>query len=360
MDSWVTLSVIKAIELPSEKFAMTWQTSVGCHAASRTAAACRGVLRPLLLAAVFIAGCSGGGSSTAVPEVAVQPVTFSLSVAAAVPSLTLHPGDTNVPLAVQVGPGSYAGPVTVTLSGLPSGITVSALTLPTGGSGNLLLSASPAADQEAFPPANVGGPTSQSSTINLVAAAGSLEASAPIALTVSITNPASTPKAAQIDLPVVSINTNGAPIIDKTTDVPGTITITSPDGSVSYLPSASATDNTATFHVHGHFTAVLPKLPYHVKLNTSADLLYTMGLSCPYVTSAGKSTCDKSKSYILLANYADKSLLRDWAASALANAIPLTSPYLTSPAGSPSPSGTKTLMPWAPHSLFVELYLNGS
>jgi hypothetical protein len=43
----------------------------------------------------------------------------------------------------------------------------------------------------------------------------------------------------------------------------------------------------------------------------------------------------------------------------LANAIPSGAPFLTSPAGSPSPTGTKALASWAPHSLFVELYLNG-
>lgn len=90
-----------------------------------------------------------------------------------------------------------------------------------------------------------------------------------------------------------------------------------------------------------------------------------MGLSCPYVAK-GKPTCDKSKSYILLANYDDKTFLRDWSASALANAIPYGGSYLGEtpvPSGYtgtiPNPSGTSTLMPWAPHSLFVELYLNG-
>ena len=69
---------------------------------------------------------------------------------------------------------------------------------------------------------------------------------------------------------------------------------------------------------------------------------------------------------MLLANYDDKTLLRDWAASALANAIPYGGDYLDEtpvPSGNtgsiPTPSGTSTLMPWAPHSLFVELYLNG-
>ncbi|HEY3837751.1 MAG TPA: CotH kinase family protein, partial [Bryobacteraceae bacterium] len=92
----------------------------------------------------------------------------------------------------------------------------------------------------------------------------------------------------------------------------------------------------------------------------SLDLLNTMGLQCPYVTNgSGKAACDMSKSFILLANYDDKTLLRDWSASALANAIPIGNGYLNSPADSPSPSGTSVLMPWAPHSLFVELYLNG-
>lgn len=172
-----------------------------------------------------------------------------------------------------------------------------------------------------------------------------------------ISNPAYVPTT--INLPIVNINTNGVPIVSKTTDVTGTIAITSPDGQTSYLPNSDDGDNTATFHVHGNTTALMPKLPYKVKLNTSLDLLGTMGLSCPYVTSKGKPVCDKSKSYVLLANYDDKTLLRDWAASALANAIPLGNGYLSSPKNSPSPSGTSTLMPWAPHSLFVELYVNG-
>src|ERR1700683_828585 len=94
-------------------------------------------------------------------------------------------------------------------------------------------------------------------------------------------------------------------------------------------------------------------------MNTSLDLLSAMGLNCPYVTSKGKEVCDKSKSYVLLANYDDKTFLRDWSASALANAIPIGNGFLNSPADSPSPSGSSTLLPWASHSLFVELYLNG-
>jgi hypothetical protein len=284
----------------------------------------------------------------------------TFTATAAPSSLTIYPGQQNVPVAVTVGASSYAEPISVTLTGLPSGITVSPLTLTAGSSGTLKLNASVSAGQEGFQTAWATMTTSWTAAVSVVAAAGSTQATAPLALTISISNPSFTPAPSAINLPILTIDTSGAPIVSKTTDVSGAMTITSADGQTSYLPNSSDSDNTATFHVHGNTTADMPKLAYEVKLNTSLDLLNTMGLSCPYVTSGkAKPTCDKSKTYILLANYDDKTFLRDWAASALANAIPLTSPYFTSPAGSPSPSGTNTLMPWAPHSLFVELYLNG-
>ncbi len=284
----------------------------------------------------------------------------SFTVSATPGSVTIHPGDQNVPVTVSVSNSStYSGPVVVTLTGLPSGISVTPVTLIPGGSGTVYLSATVAADQEDFPNTEILSPASAVHTVTVEGLGGALSATSTLQLTVSLANPTFAPSSSQINLPIVTINTSGTPITSTTTDVPGTITITSADGETPYLPNSSDSDNTATFHVHGHSIAAMPKLPYEMKLNTSLDLLNTMGLSCPYVTSSGKAACDKSKTYILLANYDDKSLLRDWTASALANAIPLTTPYLTSPAGSPSPSGTSVLMPWAPHSLFVELYLNG-
>ena len=284
----------------------------------------------------------------------------TFTVTAVPSSLTIYPGQQNVPVSISVGASTYTEPISITLTGLPSGITVTPLTLTSGGTGTLKLSASVSAGQEGFQNTAPTMTTSWTAAANVVAAAGATQATAPFALTVSISNPSFAPATSAINLPIVTIDTSGAAIVSKTTDVPGTITITSADGQTSYLPNGSDSDNTATFHVHGTSTADMPKLAYEMKLNTSLDLLNTMGLSCPYVTNGkAKPTCDKSKTYILLANYDDKTFLRDWTASALANAIPLTNPYLTSPAGSPSPSGTSTLMPWAPHSLFVELFLNG-
>jgi uncharacterized protein (TIGR03437 family) len=283
--------------------------------------------------------------------------SFTISVSPA--SLTIYPGQQNVPVTVTIGNSAYTGPITVTLTGLPSGMYVSPLQLLAGTSGTLNLSASVSAAQEGFPPDGPAPATSWATSVTVVGSAGANQATALLALTVSISNPAFAPAASNIDLPILRIDTANVPIVGAN-DVAGNMTITSADGETTYLPNASDSDNTATFHVHGQSTAQMPKLPYHVKLNTGVDLLNAMGLQCPYVTNGkGNPACDKSKSFILLANYDDKTLLRDWSASALANAIPIGNGYLNSPADSPSPSGTSALMPWAPHSLFVELYLNG-
>lgn len=248
------------------------------------------------------------------------------------------------------------------MTGLPAGITVTQATTSVGASGTLYLSASPSAGQSSSLSSNPSQTTTWTTQANLSVTAGSSQASTPFALTISISNDSFAPDSSAINLPVLIINSSGVPITSQTTDVSAAITITSPDGSTTYL------SDTAAFHVHGNTTANEPKLPYEFKLDTSIDLLTTMGLSCPYVTNgSGKAACDKSKTYVLLANYDDKSLLRDWAASALANAIPYGGDYLTeNPVPAPytgtipTPSGTSTLMPWAPHSLFVELYLNGA
>lgn len=287
-----------------------------------------------------------------------QGQTFEITAAPS--AITIYPGQQNVPVVVASSSSTYFGEISVTLTGLPSGISVSPLTLTAGNSGTLNVTASLSAGQEGFSATELEIPTSWTAAVTVVGTAGSVQATAPLSLTISISNPSFAPAAAAINLPIVTINTDGVAIVDKTTEVPGTITITSADGQTSYLPNASDSDNTATFHLHGWTTMYMPKLPYHVKLNTSLDLLGTMGLACPYVTNnKGKPTCDKSKSYLLLANYDDKTLLRDWSASALANAIPIGNGYLNSPSNSPTPSGTSTLMPWASHSLFVELFLNG-
>jgi hypothetical protein len=285
----------------------------------------------------------------------------SFTLTASPKSLTLHPGNQHVAVTISVGSSTYTGPINITFKGLPSGITFTPLTLTAGSSGTVFLSAALNADQEGFPANGPANPNSKSNTVTVAGAVGTVQQTTTMTLVISLTNPSFAPT--QVNLPIVKIDTSGTPIVDGTTDVPGTITITRPDGT-AILPNATNTDNTATFHLHGHSTALMPKKPYKVKFTTSLDLLTVMGLQCPYVTSKGAPACDKSKSFILLANYDDKSLLRDWAASALANAIPNGGNFLSQQATTgtvpPSPSGTSTVMPWAPHSLYVELYVNGA
>jgi len=193
--------------------------------------------------------------------------------------------------------------------------------------------------------------------ITVLAVAGALEARAPMTLTIALTNPSYMP-AGHSSLPVLRVNTGGTPVVTKGVGIASTVTLVSADGQTSFIPGTASSDNTATISVRGNSTSTLPKLPYKLKFNTSMDLLTKLGLDCGYVTSSGP-VCDKSKTYVLLANYLDKTLLRNWSASALANKIPFGGDYLDASPGYANPSGTSTPMPWAAHSVFVEMYLNG-
>ena len=94
---------------------------------------------PVLFLGLLSANQSSAQSFTLVPNPSV---------------VTIHPGDQNVPINVSVTAhaNTYSGPIIITLAGLPSGITASPLTLTSGNSGTLNLSASVSADQEDFPP----------------------------------------------------------------------------------------------------------------------------------------------------------------------------------------------------------------
>ena len=63
----------------------------------------------------------------------------SLSVSTSPTSLTIHPGDTNVPVTVTLGSSLYTGPVNIVVTGLPTGVTASPspLVLSPGGSGTI-------------------------------------------------------------------------------------------------------------------------------------------------------------------------------------------------------------------------------
>ncbi|HEY0178111.1 MAG TPA: DUF1566 domain-containing protein, partial [Dokdonella sp.] len=97
--------------------------------------------------------------------------------------------------------------------------------------------------------------------------------------------------------------------------LPATITVASPDPTQNY-------SGTLRIKGHGNSTWSMPKQPFRLKLDDKAPLL---GMP-------------EDKNWVLLANYDDKSLMRDYVAYTLGANLP---------------------MAWSPRSRFAEVELNG-
>ena len=204
--------------------------------------------------------------------------------------------------------------ISISLQGLPDGVTASSasLSMISNGQAAFVLTAATTAGSAAF----AQGATQLSFPITIQATAGTLQSTASVQLTLASPNPNFVP--AKMDLPVLEITTdNAAPIVSLINYV---------SGSVSITPAPSGTDvaysGTMQIRGHGNTTWLLPKKPYKLKLDSKASLL---GMP------AGKT-------WVLLANYDDKSLLRDQVAFEV---------------------GRRLGMAWTPNSRFVELFLNG-
>lgn len=123
------------------------------------------------------------------------------------------------------------------------------------------------------------------------------------------------------NIPVVRITTvNGAGIYDKENYVDGTITIEDPEKLYSEVTEFSAAMG---IRGRGNSTWSFPKKPWKVKLKEKASLL---GMPA-------------DKEWCLLANYADRTLLRNIVAMKLSEICGF---------------------PWTPRMHSVEVYLNGS
>jgi CotH kinase protein len=152
--------------------------------------------------------------------------------------------------------------------------------------------------------------------ITIQATSGAQQASVGVSLTIAGQNPNYVPT--KMDLPVLAITTDsGAPVTSTTEYLTGNVTIT---------PPASSTDasfaGTMQIRGHGNTTWALPKKPYKLKLDSKAGLL---GMA-------------PGKTWVLLANYDDKSLLRDQVAFEVSRRLG---------------------MAWTSNSRFVELFFNG-
>lgn len=123
-----------------------------------------------------------------------------------------------------------------------------------------------------------------------------------------------------IHIPQIHINTeNNAEIKDKENYVKATIKVEDPD---KLYTDGTPVEGTAGIRGRGNSTWGMPKKPYRIKLDKKTQLL---GLS-------------KDKDWALLANYADKTLIRNITAFKISQIVG---------------------MRWTPKSISVEVYLNG-
>jgi len=121
----------------------------------------------------------------------------------------------------------------------------------------------------------------------------------------------------RVQLPVLRITTdNAAPIVSKEVYITGQMSL------ISNVAGVAAVNGGLQIRGRGNSTwDIHPKKPYRLKLTDKQSLL---GMP-------------SSKDWVLLANYSDKTLLRNAAALDL---------------------GTRMGFPWSPRSAFVEVYLN--
>lgn len=125
-------------------------------------------------------------------------------------------------------------------------------------------------------------------------------------------------------VPVIRITTeNGAPVVDKKNYIKGTVVIEDPAGMYWDTPRLELKMTKDGIRGRGNSTWDMPKKPYKMKFDSKVSIF---GLG-------------EDKEWVILANYADKTLLRNVVAMKLSEIVG---------------------MPWTPAMLPVEVYMNGS
>lgn len=119
------------------------------------------------------------------------------------------------------------------------------------------------------------------------------------------------------NIPTLYINTNGVSITSKENYVPGTVTVASDDAEVAI------TDVSMGIRGRGNSTWGMAKKPYRIKFDKKINFLNQNA---------------KAKSWVLLANYADKTLMRNGVAFEISRFIDLE---------------------FSPSAVFVDVVLNG-
>lgn len=124
----------------------------------------------------------------------------------------------------------------------------------------------------------------------------------------------------EYQIPVIYIDTDGkAPVKDKDNYVDGTIKVSDPK---AYFSETTEFEARMKIKGRGNSTWGMPKKPYKIKLDDKAGIL---GIA-------------KDKEWVLLANYSDKSLLRNTTAMEISRILGFS---------------------WTPVMISVEFYLNG-
>ena len=125
-------------------------------------------------------------------------------------------------------------------------------------------------------------------------------------------------------VPVIRITTeNGAPVVDKKNYIKGTVVIEDPAGMYWDTPRLELKMTKDGIRGRGNTTWDMPKKPYKMKFDSKVSIF---GLG-------------EDKEWVILANYADKTLLRNVVAMKLSEIVG---------------------MPWTPAMLPVEVYMNGN
>ena len=248
----------------------------------------------------------GAGDSTGSANYAITPVGSG--------SVTMYPGQTlTVPFTVVAKNGS-TGAINIGFDGLPLGMTAAPVTAQIGSTANITFVSTPKLGSECFEA--ITQIYSSHATVAVEAKGTGGSTAYGLDLEMVLDNPSFKP--AKTDLPTLDLETDdAAPIVSEDDYINGTLTIVDPNNKKN--------DYTGTLEVkgHGNTTWIMPKKPYRIKLDSKSGLL---GMP-------------SEKNWILLANYDDKTMLRDALASEISNI---------------------TGLPWAPRSVFVEMTLNGT
>jgi hypothetical protein len=256
------------------------------------------------LASIFVlvaalVSCGGGGGTEPPPNTG----TFRLSADA---SITLTPGSSHDVTVQVTSPDGFASPVAIRVENLPTGVTITSpsLNLTPGQSGTLTFAAATSA-----PEAQIAA--------RIYGSSGTKTGLTSISVGVTFNNSSFVP--ASINLPVIRIETeNHAPIVSKEEYINGQFKIEANTADPAWnfeAPTQIRGRGNSTWYLH-------PKKPYKIKLLTKTSL---MGMPA-------------DKEWVLLANYSDKTLLRNTVAMELSNRFGL---------------------PYAPRSRAVEVFLNG-